>query len=415
MDGPLPATPQRLKHVRVCGYRGFLKPLELRDLGDTVVVYGLNNTGKTNLLRAVQLFARLLSQPLPKLLDETQENAGGLYERLGEDRWMFAHGSDRQILLEATLEPGSLRIEFMITLEGVTARAQLTRWEEGSNDRLATASRARNILQAEQHADGADLRAAEEFENAKSRWATLRDALRVASVTHALPIAPALRETLAAQARATDVVLRKRATRMRAIFGNIVMGLPPGALEEVNVSPEYADFGWVTDVGIIPLDSLGSGAQAVFGMLASIATVDARTVLFDEPESHLNVLQQDAVLNALLEARAELGIRQLLIASHSVKFARPELDIRLLERTGDSVSVRSISPPMLQPFESRTGAGHRREDLSMLAYDNTVELPQFVRDGLAVGPGQYVYFVRSNGNFRLLSQAHMDELLKIEI
>src|SRR5262249_48906938 len=152
-------------------------------------------------------------------------------------------------------------------------------------------------------------------------------------------------------------------------------------------------------------------AQAVFGMLASITTMEAHIILLDEPESHLNALQQDGVLKALLEAREEFGIRQLIIASHSVRFAHPELDIRLLERARDSLIARSIIPPMLKQFESRAVGERRPEDLSMLAYDNTVELPQFVRDGLAISPGQYIYFVMDGGNFRILSETQVDEIL----
>lgn len=418
MERPPPARPVRFERLRVSGYRAFREPLELRDLQEIVVLYGINNAGKTNLLKAVDLVARLVGQQLPKLLDETAENATVLYERLQEDPWMFAQGAGGRVELDATLQPGDQELGFEIVLEGTTARARLVTWREGSDDWLAIAVKARKAMQSAQQAPAASEDTASEetkaFEDCKSRWLRLRETIRVSPARHAIPITRDLRKTVAAFAKATDVSQRKRATRMRAMFGGAALGLPPGALEEVDVAAADPDFGWVTDEGIVPLDLLGSGAQAVFGMLASITVVDAPILLIDEPESHLNVLQQDAVLNALLEARKEFGIQQLIMASHSVKFARPSLDIRILERSPQGVKVRSIKPPMLREFEARTPPPERPQDVSMLAFDNTVELPQFVRDDLGIAPGQYVYFVKRDGGYRVLSEAAMDDALKLD-
>ncbi len=248
-----------------------------------MVVYGLNNTGKTNLLRAVSLFSRLVAQPLTKLLEETGENPAGLYERLGEDRWMFAHGGGGRVVLEAALEPGALMIGFEVRLDGNVVCARLTEWADGDRDYLALATEARRALQVIQQTDSADSRAAETFDFIKRHWSVIRSSVCVAQTNQFLPITPELRQTVAAHSRASDIVQRKRVTRMRKIFSDVVMGLPAGALEEV----EENDFGWVMDDGIVPLDFLGSGAQAVFGILASIATSDAPILLVDEPESHL--------------------------------------------------------------------------------------------------------------------------------
>jgi hypothetical protein len=53
-----------------------------------------------------------------------------------------------------------------------------------------------------------------------------------------------------------------------------------------------------------------------------------------------------------------------------------------------------------------------RADLpSVLAADNSVELPAFVREGLGVVPGQYVYFVAREGRFEVYSESMMDAAL----
>lgn len=113
----------KFRHLRLLGYRGFGEEIHLRDLGDTVVLYGLNSTGKTNLLRGVRFAARLIAQPLSKLLDPAFENAKVFYERLEEDRWMFAHGS-RRVELDVTIAPleHSLRFEISSHESGINAR-----------------------------------------------------------------------------------------------------------------------------------------------------------------------------------------------------------------------------------------------------------------------------------------------------
>lgn len=62
------------------------------------------------------------------------------------------------------------------------------------------------------------------------------------------------------------------------------------------------------------------------------------------------------------------------------------------------------------PFTPRT----RNEDVSMMARDNTIELPDFVRTHLGVEAGQYIYFVKHGDGFRVVSEAAMDRALKVE-
>jgi hypothetical protein len=178
-----------------------------------------------------------------------------------------------------------------------------------------------------------------------------------------------------------------RAARVRETFNRIVSGLPPGSLEELETGERPQDFGWLSKElgGIIPLDALGSCAQTIFGLLASLAYAKSPVVLIGEPELHLNAVQQESMLAALSTV---LDV-QIFIATHSVKFARPQLDLRLLER--------------------KHGITH------MIAHDGSVELPKHVLQALGAEPGQYVYFVKNGkGEFRLVSEQEMDRMLDNE-
>jgi hypothetical protein len=404
----------KFRRLRLNGYRSFSAEIDLRDLGDTVVLYGLNNTGKTNLLRALRFLARLIAQPISKLLDLAFENAKNFYDRLGEDRWMFAHNSKR-IELETLIAPleHSLRFEISIRESGINAR--LLEWQTKENshtvDLLADAVSARDELLAAAEDREASQAAIDRFEAVKARWVELQQKVCVASSQHMVPISQELRDSLTLRSRSSDVSQRARASKVQAVFSSIVSGLPPGKLDSLLDDEGRNDFGWLTKAGIVPLNHLGSGAQALFGLLVSLSEKDSLVLLIDEPETHLNVIQQDALLAELHDIQTEFGISQIFIASHSVRFARPQMDIRLLERPGDHIVVSQRLAADLKRFESRI-EGVRDATVSMLAYDNTVEIPTYVRETLGLVAGQYVYFVKGGDNkYSIISQATMDGMI----
>jgi hypothetical protein len=223
--------------------------------------------------------------------------------------------------------------------------------------------------------------------------------------------------------RVPDLARRARYQRARDTFAKVTLGLPAGTLQDLSVQlpPDAKDLdnprvrddvAWVSEGSLVPLDHLGSGAQAIFGLLASLALTDAPVILIDEPEQHLNVLQQDTILGALQAALSGTGLGQIFIATHSVKFAKAELDLwELQRRDGGTVATR-VTPPMLRPDEARGAEGPRAEETSLVAHDGSVELPAYVREALGIDPGQFVYFVRDGGSgFRIVSAAQMREAL----
>jgi hypothetical protein len=418
---PAPPDTAWIRSLRVEGYRAFGAPLQLDELGRVVVLYGLNNAGKTNLLRAVEMLSRLVDQPLVRILDDTPEPQDAFYRRMAQDPWMFTQGRPPVMRIQAELAPSGDSVGFEVTREDERVRIRLTRWFSGGVDVGTPAAAARRRLVASLREDTPDVAAQEEVAKADARWDSLRRSLRAAWGGSWLPISAEVRTAFVQQGRIADLSLRARARQARETYARVVQGLPsPGSLQDLSASPPShpvdgapppgrEDVAWVTESVLLPLDHLGSGAQAVFGMLASLALARASVVLVDEPEQHLNVLQQEAVLDALTNALDSRGVGQLFLATHSVKFAKPDLDLRRIQRTEASAHAEKVTSPMLSAFEARGPAAPRTESPSMVAHDGSVELPSFVREALGIQPGEFVYFKRDpKGGFRLMSAAAMD-------
>jgi len=416
--------PARFVHLHLEGYRSFGAPLRLNGLGRIVVLYGLNNAGKTNLLRAIELVARLINQPLIRLLDDTPENQEIFFKRTGQEPWMFAQGKPEIVRLEAEIVPGDHCIGFEIARTGDRILTRLLKWSSAGDEcSIPAAAARRRHVESLLHGDEPDTNAQDALSYFESRWEVLRRALRTAWSGSWLPISDKVRSAFVQLGRVPDLTGRARAQRVRNTFAEVTIGLPEGSLQDLSVpllesstdleKPRVRDdVAWVSPGSLLPLDQLGSGAQAIFGLLASLALANAPVILIDEPEQHLNVLQQSAILGALQAALEGTDLGQIFMATHSVKFAKADLDLWELQRGGDSTEATRVTPPMLRPYEVRGAEGPRAEDTSLVAHDGSVELPAYVREALHIDPGQFVYFVKDGGNgFRIVSAAQMKQAL----
>jgi AAA domain, putative AbiEii toxin, Type IV TA system len=417
------------RFVRLCveGYRSFGAPLRLDGLDRIVVLYGLNNAGKTNLLRAIELVARLLDQPLTRLLDGAPEHQEMFFKRTGQEPWMFAQGGPEIVRLEVGIAPGDQSIAFEVARTGDRIRTRLSSWSILGEDHGTPATTARRRqLDSLRDNDEPSAEAQEAVARFDTRWEELRRSLRTAWSGSWLPISNEVRAAFVQLGRVPDLARRARAQRARDTFAKVTIGLPEGSLQDLSVPlPEDSsdferprvrdDVAWVSPGGLLPLDHLGSGAQAIFGLLASLALADAPVILIDEPEQHLNVLQQDAILGALQASLEGTGLGQIFIATHSVKFAKADLDLWQLQSGSAGTEAVRVTPPMLRPYEVRGVEGPRAEDTSLVAHDGSVELPAYVREALHIEPGQFVYFVKDGeGGFRIVSAAQMKQALEGE-
>ena len=415
--------PARFVRLQVEGYRSFGAPILLDNLGRIVVLYGLNNAGKTNLLRAIELVARLIDQPLRRLLDDTPENQEMFFKRTGQEPWMFAQGRPEIVRLEVGIAPGDHRVGFEIARIGSRIRTRLALWTSDGEDygTPALSLRRRHIESLREDAPDADIE--DDLTRFEARWDALRHAVRTAWSGSWLPISDKVRAAFVQLGRVPDLARRARGQRARDTFAEVTIGLPEGSLQDLSVplpsedmdplrSRVREDVAWVSPGSLLPLDHLGSGAQAIFGLLASLALADAPIILIDEPEQHLNVLQQDGILRALRASLEGTGLGQIFIATHSVKFAKADLGLWQLQRGSEGAEAVRVTPPMLRPYEVRGVEGPRAEDTSLVAHDGSVELPEYVREGLHIEPGQFVYFVKDGENgYRIVSAAQMKQAL----
>lgn len=229
-------------------------------------------------------------------------------------------------------------------------------------------------------------------------------------------------------ATSIDIDRRKRAVWALARFGELVPGLPPGRLEPTfgtaavarEPAPEVespGDLAWVAETVILPLEQLGAGAQVVCGVLATLALQPAAWIALEEPESHLHGDLQHELARLIAATVAAptplLRPRQVFIATHSPAFAETPFDIRLLQHDGAQTSVQTLSREAAVGFAAvANGDSQPQSPPSLLNYDGTIRLPDFVLEKYAGSKGQFLYFVddRADG-FKLMTEAEMDAYL----
>lgn len=199
----------RLKSFSVKGYRSFSDIVQLDDIGDIVVIYGINNAGKTNLLRALALFSYVCRQDLFRLISGTKQNAKKFYEEiyaeLNENSWMFCrnHNGSQEIILSATFiyRETELRLEISLKNHGDSISITLAGWNDIQNNFIEASLSAcskytdiqnididegdfQRLSQEEKNAqkEKIDL-AVEEWKFYDNQWKKLQDGLPVISIT----------------------------------------------------------------------------------------------------------------------------------------------------------------------------------------------------------------------------------------
>lgn len=436
-----------LRSFSIKGYRSFCDTVTLDDLGPAVVFFGNNNAGKTNLIRAIDLFHRLMKLELARLLDTASRNADAFYSELGQDAWMF-HIPGRDIVeLEGGIafapEKTPMTIGFRIARDGDGISLELSDWNGAcAGTPLARARDARSAMIKSQDLPAPSKDAPDEEKKswqeaialADSQWKQASDewARMVEGYAPGMSIHLAVQDGLQARAlrkrfiqltKSVDLKRRKRAVWAIERFAAVVPGLAEGRLEPIEsptpdaIEPaDTSDFGWVSNESILPLDQLGSGARSTFAVLAALALADTRVVALEEPESSLNAKIQRLLADTIVgSVGAEVPVSQLFVATHSPAFAHCDCDIRLVDRLdGDTMITREPASVIrdLTGFPPPPGDDHRDRTASLLDYDGTIRLPEHVLNEFEVSKGHFVYFVRAEGRgFRIVASSEMREML----
>ncbi|WP_295452932.1 ATP-binding protein [uncultured Thiodictyon sp.] len=419
-----------LKSFSVTGYRSFANRITLEDLGPVVVLFGTNNAGKSNLLRAIDLFSRLLGTPLVRLLDTTPRNSDAYYEEYQQDAWMFNLSGPPVIELHAVLTPDktdsqSTSFGFRIERQDGAIVTQLTDWVGCDADNLLARLREAESdyvseLQSESpFLPGIADQIADRWQAMSRQWDQAVVALRPGMTIHRSAGQESagrdLRDRFMGLTRTMDLARRKRSAWAIDRFGHVAVGLPLGRLEPVENPPDYPnDFGWLSDVGVLPLNQLGSGAVASFSLLATLALAEQPLVGLEEPESHLNAQVQSSLAECLAAAMdGDDTASQFFIVTHSPNFALPHFDIRLVEQRASGTVINKEAPKKMNAFATAAPAvDDVTRTVSLLNYDGSVRLPDYVLDELKTSSGRFVYFVRAQpAGFRIVSEPEMAAML----
>lgn len=407
------------------GYRSFAERIRITDLGQVVTFFGVNNAGKSNLLRVIELLGRLMKLPLNDLSAQYGFSIERTNDLLGEDISLFSLGKER-VALGACFRPSpgrwdspglpqKVEVEFEIVRQSGRIAIQLKAWRDEGHSQLAPL-----LSWWEATSTGEDLSSQQgaEFNDLLERWKRLGQACAATSPTVALfPLSAERRAQLVRLGQSREAKARASYRQILDSFESLEQGLPRGKLAPLENPPEYPqDFCWETDDGLIPLNQLGTGSQAILALIAALMMAESPIVLLEEPESHLNGLLQEKVAAALQEIARKLDC-QVIMATHAPTFARKGVDIRHVERHADgSTQLQKLDEPsplhVYQP--SLPASAPNGSSLPLLDHDRRVRVPDFALEHSGVKPGQWLHFLSEGDKIWLLNSAQHDALFSEE-
>jgi hypothetical protein len=318
----------RIDSIRVKGFRNFRQSVTLDELADINVLHGENNTGKSNLVDAIELaFALLGDLAMHQWPDRQMEKLLGL--RPIDVLPVEAQEGSVEIVLRVSLDPAegehiadttgtlALRSGGSVELELLLARSAGTfRWNSSvrpSYGRSTDAVVARTIK-----------RGAPPYKDDSCAFLSmpsLRSAYGGAEGRDAVP-----QETLAALLDSHDARDAKE-HRLWQRFSDVVVAGLREHLGEGQVRPRYEPrtervaLELHSPNGAVPIERLGGGVQRVIAMAGSLLVSKAQIVAIEEPEADLHHALQLRLRDIFKRIIAdELGPKQLLLVSHSPVF-----------------------------------------------------------------------------------------------
>lgn len=324
----------QLQLLTITHFANFTQPISFGPLGDFNAIYGDNNSGKSNLLKAVALYFAVLgagentSRLQPQTLDRIE---GPLAEYLRE---AFTWKDPQPIRFEAVwkvqqadLERYGLfpegafeRIETVLELRLLNRahEVRVEKWMQGDSD-LSVLDKARNSQQVV-------------FASQLRRM--LSDAKPFTADRPFFPVRFAGRSTEGFTQALRDGLfdarqsLRSDDRRRWALFaelaGSLKTELGPGRWETTfDRAKGTADVIYLaSDESVVRVETMGDGAQRLAGLIAEICLAYEPYLCLEEPEWRLSpALQRRLIAAARRMAESGLGVRQLFASTHSPTMA----------------------------------------------------------------------------------------------
>lgn len=412
----------KIKSFRVAGYKNLVKPVALDGLDEQslIVIHGLNNVGKSNLLEALQL-PFLLFRSTDKPEDLPLGGFGPMPRKLAElghvpSEW-FTLGKPTPIEVRLVLtfsddELGGLPAECRELDLGIRVDGppHSTNWEITRfcfTDGIDAAA-AGHLLSAFERSG--DRETERQFEQASQREPlaamialdfiakrfALLDLHRTSSGLRGRSIlTDALALSLYDAKESTDPreYLRWSAfVRVCGEFGDVLGGAEPVVTYDRHRN--QATLHMQSPAGRLPAQLLGTGVQQLLAIIGRMLVSKADVVAIEEPETSVSMGLHARVRDALQRmTETDDGLSQVFLTSHSPWFDGPE-DFIAVVATDDGPAVQWRKANEVAKFtqSEMTPPPAKTAPLSYVTGEGYVALPLFVREHLGVEHGGGVVF-----------------------
>lgn len=324
----------RLRSFTVQGFANFVQPVSIGPLDEANVLYGPNNAGKSNLLRAMELYFRLLGagEAVTKTQQQMLDVADPAFAELlavSFNRkqpepirftvdWSIANDLLEHYGLFGELSCSAISTVLQLTLNGRALELRVQKWQMGDRD----------VAAMDRGKDASLVGFAQQIRRLLSDATPFQQehpVLPCARLAQSFePFPQSLRDALFDARQSRDPAQRRRWGVYAKVAGELASELGEGAWDTVfDRHTGHADVIWTHGDASLCLSEMGSGVQRLAGLLAELSLAKEPYVCFEEPEWRLSPdLQTRFMRQARQIARAGIGPRQLFVTTHSPSMAR---------------------------------------------------------------------------------------------
>jgi hypothetical protein len=346
----------------------------LGPLEDVNVLYGPNNSGKSNLLRALELYFRLLGagenvgKDQPQLLDGGEDGwqpwLEGAFNRGEPDtitfrvEWSVSDQDIEEAGLFKETPCSRVLTEMTLKTSGRTYELRIQKWHLADRD-IASLDRAKepSVVGFAQQlrrlmADACPF----QFDQPVLPWALLGQSTNGFSQE--------LQDALFDARQAISQQSRKRWTAFASLAGTLARELGEGTWDTAfDRATGRAKLIFLGEQSHTTLESMSAGVVRLASLLGELVLAKERCVCLEEPEFRLSPeLQRRFIALARRVLAMGAGPRQLFITTHSPTMAAQGAPFLVAVQDG----VPVVEPKPWAGYEDQEGPAAEGEDLSQL-------------------------------------------------
>ncbi|MFN3652118.1 MAG: ATP-dependent nuclease [Armatimonadota bacterium] len=365
----------RIESFTVSGFANLTRPVTLTPLEDVNALYGPNDVGKGNLLRALELYFRLMgigeevTKTQVKILDISSDEASAWltssfnrYEAAPvqlEARWQISERDLERYGLFPEHPCGTMTTGLELKSLGRAVELRVTRWLLQDKD----------VAQLDRTRDAALTGFAQQLRRLVS------DARPFQQEQPILPVAwlgreseefsQAQRDALFDARQSASPGPRRRWALFAALAGTLQPELGEGSWETVyDRETGRADIVFIRGEELIRLEQLGSGLRRFAGLLAEVALAEHPVLCLEEPEWRLSPELQGRLIKLVQQVvHSGVGPRQLFLTTHSPYLAGASAAFAVDRRDGGPEVERR---PWGEALAAETSAAGTSDDLGGL-------------------------------------------------